>query len=127
MVIITRKVEKRKAGIDPANYGELERQEGGISVEEQYARKQIILSLIIVMSVITHDFVKRGAGEFSTQLTKFSNSLNGPLGPTALATKYGYSTAQLLSIKNDALAFAYFVLKHSAGATSASSWTAMGA
>jgi hypothetical protein len=127
MIIIKSKIEQRKAGgLAPTKYDEPERQEWGISVEEQYARKRIILSLIIVMSVITHNFVKGNADEFSTQLTKFSNSLNGLVGPTPLAIKYGYSTAQLLSIKNDALAFAYFVLKHGAGATYSTSWTSVG-
>ena len=127
MLIITRKVEQRKVGgIEPLKYDELERQEWGISVEEQWARKHIILSLIIVLSVITHNFVKGNTDEFSAQLTKFSNSLNGTTGPTELAIKYGYSTEQLLSIKNDALAFAYFALKHGAGATYSTSWTSMG-
>jgi hypothetical protein len=81
---------------------------------------------IIVMMVVTHDWVKSNNEAFSTQLTKFSNSLNGLSGPTALAIKYGYDTAQLLAIKNDAASYAYFILKHGAGATYSKSWTSTG-
>jgi len=101
---------------------------GGTS-EETYLKmnkKEKIMFGAIILTVVTHNFVKANDAEFSTQLTKFSNSLNGLTGPTALADKYGYSTEQLLSIKNDALAYAYFILKHGAGATYSKGWTSTG-
>jgi len=81
---------------------------------------------IIIMTIISHDWVKSNNEEFSAQLTKFSNSLNGTSGPTALAIKYGYTTPQLLAIKNDAENYAYFILKHGAGATYSKGWTDTG-
>jgi hypothetical protein len=96
---------------------------------EDYLKADIGLSIfgkIMIFMVITHDYVKQNNEEFSAQLTKFSNSLNGTSGPTALADKYGYDSDQLLSIKNDAAAYAYFILKHGAGASYSKSWTDTG-
>ena len=70
-----------------------------MSEEEKFER---IKGRILVMSVIGHDFVKQNNNEFAAQILKFSNALNGSAGPTALADKYSYTAAQLLSIKNDA-------------------------
>src|ERR1039458_7942430 len=96
---------------------------------EDYLKADIGLSIfgkIMIMMIVSHDFVKSNNEEFSAQLTKFSNSLNGLTGPTALAIKYGYTTARLLAIKNDAENYAYFILKHGAGATYSKSWTDTG-
>ncbi len=81
---------------------------------------------MIILAVVSNDFVKQNNEEFSTQLSQFSNSLNGLTGPTALANKYGFNSSQLQSIKNDALAYAYFILKHGAGLTYAKGWTDTG-
>jgi len=120
---------------------EKEREEtgGGINFHEYYksegeglgrvpTKAEIIqaIVLMVILSVITHNYVERNDADFSAQLTKFSKSLNGTSGPTALAIKYGYTTDQLLSIKNDAEAFAYFILKHGTGASYSKGWTDTG-
>ncbi len=79
-----------------------------------------------VLISITHDFVKANDAEFADQLDKFSNSLNGATEPTELAVKYGYTTADLLEIKNDAAYFRYWVTKHGAGETYKKAWTQKG-
>jgi hypothetical protein len=124
MVVIKGQIEQRKAGEELAKEVAIEPCGMGISAAEQKARRY--LSIVFVMMVITHDFVARKDADFSAQLTKFSNALNGTGGPTALALKYGYTTPQLLAIKNDAASYAYFILKHGAGATYSKSWTDTG-
>jgi len=94
-----------------------------MSEEEKFER---IKGRILVMSVIGHDFVKQNNNEFAAQILKFSNALNGSTGPTALADKYSYTTAQLLSIKNDAAYFGYWNLKHDVGTDYAKAWTDKG-
>jgi len=80
----------------------------------------------ILLPVISGDFVKQNYAELAAQLKQFSNSLNGESAPTLLATKYGYSTAQLLQIKNDAAQFGFWNDKHGAGDTYKLAWTAKG-
>jgi hypothetical protein len=100
----------------------------GYHVSEEFELpSNLICALIIVLTTISHDFVKANDAEFADQLDANSASLNGLLGPTALADKYGYTTAKLLSIKNDAAYFRYFVTKHGAGPEYAVNWTKKGA
>ena len=80
------------------------------------------LQKIVILTVLSHDFLKANSNEFADQLDQFSNALNGLIGPTALATKYGYTTAELLEIKNDAAYFRYWYSKHGAGAIYAKAW-----
>ena len=100
----------------------------GNTVMEYYVAKSkfTLLHKIIILTVISSDFVKASATEFADQLDQFSNSLNGLTGPTALATKYGYTTGELLSIKRDAAYWRFWFTKHGAGATYAKAWTDKG-
>jgi hypothetical protein len=80
----------------------------------------------IILPIISHDFVKRNFAELAAQLNQFSDSLNGPDGPTLLAEKYSYTTAQLKQIKDDAAQFSFWNDKHGAGDTYKLAWTAKG-
>ena len=80
----------------------------------------------MILTLITHDIVKQNNSEFADQLDRFSGALNGATGPTALATKYGYTTDELLKIKNDAAYFRFWFTKQGAGETYKLAWTAKG-
>ncbi len=123
MVVQIIKIETEKEG--QSSFHEYYKEEGEGRIVTRAEVVQVIM-LMVVLTVVSHSYVLKPDAEFSAQLTKFSNSLNGTSGPTALAIKYGYSTAQLLSIKNDAASYAYYILKHVAGATYSKGWTETG-
>ena len=72
MVIIKSKIESKKAGDGLVKVKQREVCRMGISVAEQRARRYVC-NLIVIMAVVTHDFVQRKDGDFAAQLTKFSN------------------------------------------------------
>ena len=94
--------------------------------EVPLTQNQIIL-LTILLTMITHDYVKASDSEFADQLDAHNASLNGTTGPTALALKYHYTTEQLLSIKNDAAYWRYYITKHNQVPEYAKEWTNKGA
>ena len=126
MVIIKGKIEQEKE--QPAYIHPTDEDYTGYTMEDYMKADTGLTKIqkIIILVVTSNDWVKSNNEEFSAQLTKFSNSLNGISGPTDLATKYGYKTDQLLAIKNDAENYAYFILKHGAGASYSKSWTSTG-
>ncbi len=104
----------RKHGFDVPSFGET-------PVKKTFS--------FVLSTVIGHDFVKGPVVEFAAQLKGFSDSLNGPGGvggPTALATKYGYSTPKLLSIKKDAAVWQIFSDNHNDGPAYSKSMTSKG-
>ena len=123
MVKIIKKIGP--AGEIPATNNEMVVSENEMGLEKPKT-KLTMMQKFIILTVINHDFVKGNADEFANQLDQFSNSLIGSGGPTALAIKYGYTTADLEEIKNDAAYWRYWCTKHGAGMVYMKAWTDKG-
>ena len=123
MVKISSKIEK--AGVISAKNNERVVNENKIDFAKPEKRLTNIQT-VIILTLISHDFVKRTADEFAKQLNNFAGALVVAGVPTALAKKYNYSPDDLKEIVNDAAYFSYWNTLHGTGVTYASAWVKKG-